>query len=142
MPEPLSFRMLHHIAVPTRDPERSAEFYETVMGMRRIPRPNFSFGGAWMYSADCNMQIHIIEHSSAAGERGEIDSLAQHFALWVADMEATEARLAEHGIAYRRQVNAGGIPQIFFHDPDGNMIEVGIYSDDMQQRDGFDAAGA
>jgi catechol 2,3-dioxygenase-like lactoylglutathione lyase family enzyme len=136
MPESLSLQQLHHIAVPTSDPERCAEFYQRVLGMQRIPRPDFSFGGAWMYHASCNMQIHIIEHSSA-GDRGEIDSLAGHFAVRVSDMDASEALLNDHGIPYQRKVNAGSIPQIFFHDPDGNMIELGIYSPDMQQRDGF-----
>lgn len=140
MVEALSLQQLHHIAVPTSDPERCAEFYERLLGMQRIPRPDFSFGGAWMYHPACNIQIHIIEHPSAV-RPGEIDSLAGHFAVRVEDMDASEALLNEHAVPYRRQMNAGGIPQIFFHDPDGNMIELGIYSSDMQQRDGFAGGG-
>jgi catechol 2,3-dioxygenase-like lactoylglutathione lyase family enzyme len=104
--------------------------------MKRIPRPDFSFRGAWLFHKACGIQLHIIEHPSAHGDRRDIDTLAQHFALAVDDMDATEQKLKSHQIAYRRQVNAGGIPQIFFQDPDGNTIEVGIYPDDMENRQG------
>ena len=45
----------------------------------------------------------------------------------VADLDEVEASLQRHAIEYCRQVNAGGFQQIFFQDPDGNTIEVGIY---------------
>ncbi|NIP68254.1 MAG: hypothetical protein GTO04_03435 [Planctomycetales bacterium] len=45
----------------------------------------------------------------------------------VSDLDQVEASLGRHQIEYRRQVNAGGFQQIFFQDPDGNTIELGIY---------------
>ena len=130
MPDSLPIRFLHHLAVPTRDPERSAAFYEHVLGMRRIARPAFSFGGAWLYHEPSGLQFHIIEHGSAPGSRSAIDTLAQHFAMAADDLDIVEARLGEHGIQYRRQINAAGFHQIFFQDPDGNTIEVGVYPPD------------
>ena len=57
----------------------------------------------------------------------EIDTRANHMALAVDDFAEVEQKLATLGIRYHKQVNAGGIPQIFFHDPDGHHIELGIY---------------
>ncbi len=127
MPEALSPQSLHHIALPTCDPEAGADFFVAVMGMQRIDRPAFSFSGAWLYHVAGQFQIHLIEHPSARGERGDIDTLAPHFAMVVSDLDAIEDRLKQHQIPYKRQINAAGFQQMFFQDPDGNCLELGIY---------------
>jgi catechol 2,3-dioxygenase-like lactoylglutathione lyase family enzyme len=53
----------------------------------------------------------------------------------VDDLDVVELRLKEHAISYKRQINAAGFQQIFFQDPDGNTIEIGVY---LPQRDGTD----
>lgn len=136
MVEPIFSQSLHHISLATIDAEATARFYETVVGMKRISRPEFSFGGAWLYHPQGDWQIHLIEREDVNGLPEIIDTLAPHFALEVEDLDLVEARLKEHGIAYKRKRNAAGFEQIFFHDPDGNMIEIGIYS---ASRSGDDA---
>ncbi len=117
---------LHHIAVATDAPDKSARFYIDVLGFRPIQRPGFNFRGAWLLGY--GVQIHIIENRSSAGGRSEkIDTRVNHVAFAVEDHEPVRRRLDELGIAYHEQVNAGGIPQIFFQDPDGHHIELGIY---------------
>ena len=135
MVEPISPLSLHHIALATSDPEAGIQFYETVVGLKRISRSEFSFGGAWLYYSQGNLQIHLIEHASARGQRGAIDTLAPHIAMEVDDLDVVELRLKEHAISYKRQINAAGFQQIFFQDPDGNTIEIGVY---LPQRDGTD----
>ncbi|MCA9267664.1 MAG: VOC family protein [Planctomycetales bacterium] len=123
---PLPITHLHHIARVTSDPERSAAFYCQVLGFRPIKRPNFNFRGAWLLGY--GVQIHIIERRSpAAPTSDEIDTRANHLAFAVDDHGPVLARLDALGIRYHQQVNAGGIPQIFFRDPDGHHIEIGIY---------------
>lgn len=127
MPAPLPLTRLHHIARVTSRPEQSIAFYCDVLGFRKLSRPPFSFRGAWLYNYD--VQIHIIENSDLASDPiGEIDTRANHLAFSVAkeNVERVKSLLAEHGIAYREQVNAGGIQQIFFCDPDGHHIEVSV----------------
>ncbi|NIL96320.1 MAG: glyoxalase [Planctomycetales bacterium] len=126
MDQPLAIHRLHHLAVPTRDLPASVAFYENVLGFQSIPRPDFPFAGAWLSHEPSGLEIHIIQHESAAG-RGPIDTLARHFAMSVADLDVVEQTLQRHQIDYCRQVNAGGFQQIFFQDPDGNTIELGIY---------------
>lgn len=127
MPAPLTLQAIHHVAVTTTDPQRSTEFYRDVLGFQVIDRPAFNFRGSWLFDRVSNLQIHVIEHPNCVGIRGEIDTKTNHFALAVPDLDQAEQQLQEHGIEYVRQVNAGGYQQIFFLDPDGNHIEVGIY---------------
>jgi catechol 2,3-dioxygenase-like lactoylglutathione lyase family enzyme len=130
MADSISPNALHHIAIATSEPDSCARFYETVMGMTRMERPAFSFGGAWLYHTCGPLQIHLIEHASANGRRGPIDTLAPHFAMEVDELDTVEKRIKEHGIEYKRQINAAGFEQIFFQDPDGNTIEIGVYPSD------------
>lgn len=123
---PLPIQGLHHISLVTRNTEASRRFYCEVLGFREIQRPNFSFRGAWLYNY--GLQIHLIENPQAPGERNEhIDSRADHVAFAVADDGPVLQLLAQHGIPCRQQVNAGGIHQTFFQDPDGHHIEIAVY---------------
>ncbi len=122
----MNIQSLHHIARVTKDPEASAQFYIEVLGFRPIERPNFDFRGAWLLGY--GLQIHIIESGTHDGGRNEnIDSRSNHLAFAVDDHEPVRQRLNELGINYIEKVNAGGIPQIFFQDPDGHHVEIGIY---------------
>jgi len=125
MPDPLHVGTLHHLAITSRRPAECSAFYRDVLGFEVLPRPKFSFDGAWLRKGP--LELHIIQHESADGRRGKVDSLARHFAMAVQDLDACEARLRQHGLDYKRQVNAAGFQQIFFQDPDGNHVEVGIY---------------
>ena len=130
MSESLPVTALHHLAVTTKRLEESISFYTDVLGFRQLERPNFDFRGAWLYGL--GIQIHVIERSDIAPDPSPdaIDTRTLHMALAVenADMHAqVEQRLRQAGIAYVSQVNAGGIPQLFFQDPDGHHIEIGVY---------------
>ncbi len=122
---PLAIESLNHISVQTKRLDESRAFYTQVLGAREISRPNFSFGGAWLYLA--GIQIHLIEQGSPPG-RGDLNTRGNHFAFAVADIDAAEERLRQYGVTYlRKLIEDRGIHQIFFQDPDGHTIEVGTY---------------
>src|SRR5450432_120653 len=122
---PLDIESLNHVSVQTKQLDESMRFYVDVLGAKVISRPNFSFGGAWLYVS--GIQIHLIEQGSPAG-RGEIDTRGNHISFAVADVDAAEERLKQYGITYKRKlIEDRGIHQIFFQDPDGHTIEVGRY---------------
>src|SRR5437879_5871789 len=126
MPSPLSIEHLNHIARPTKRLEESRRFWIDVMGAREITRPGFSFRGSWLYLA--GIQIHLIEDAAAPDPSDLINKRSRHMAFAVPDVDAMETALKAHGIAYKRSLIADrGIHQIFFHDPDGHMIELGKY---------------
>jgi len=122
---PLAIESLNHVSVQTRRLAESIQFYVETLGAKIISRPNFSFGGAWLYIA--GIQIHLIEQGSPAG-RGDIDTRGNHISFAVPDVDAAEQRLVEMGVSYKRKmIEDRGIHQIFFQDPDGHTIEVGKY---------------
>ena len=125
MPEPLSLESVNHIAREVADVQRAIDFYQNVMGFRAIRRPSFNFQGAWLYG--CGVQIHIIEGGPPTRGVG-VSSRADHVAFHTANIEAVEAGLREHKINYLRNVQGPtGLIQLFFHDPDGNHIEIAHY---------------
>ena len=131
MPDPLPIKHLHHIALASTRCEETAEFYREVLGFRDLRRPPFDFAGAWLYGYD--MQIHLIEprdepHAQQPPGLGPpIDSRAHHLAFAVEDVTPVKRSLEERGIAFRETVNAGGVHQIFFRDPEGYHLEVAVY---------------
>lgn len=126
MTAPLPITRVHHIARVTDQPEASTAFYRDVLGFREIKRPPFNFRGAWLYNF--GVQIHVIENPELAQLARQPNSgLANHLALEVGDVELAKQRLDEHGVAYFEQVNAGGIHQVFFQDPDGHIVEIAAY---------------
>ena len=122
---PLAIQSLNHVSVQTKRLDESRKFYIDVLGAKVISRPNFSFGGAWLYVG--GIQVHLIEQGSPSG-RGEIDTRGNHVSFAVADVDAAEEGLKQKGISYKRKlIEDRGIQQIFFQDPDGHTIEVGQY---------------
>lgn len=122
---PLEIESLNHVSVQTKRLDESRQFYVNVLGAKEITRPNFSFGGAWLYLA--GIQIHLIEQGNPAG-RHDIDTRGNHFSFAVPDVDAAENRLKQFGVDYKRKlIEDRGIHQIFFQDPDGHTIEVGKY---------------
>jgi catechol 2,3-dioxygenase-like lactoylglutathione lyase family enzyme len=126
MPTPLPITALHHIARVTRRPSESIAFYRDVLGFRELQRPAFTFRGAWLYNF--GVQIHIIENPAAAPDpERTIDSRGNHLAFHVTDIDESKSQLRSAGIEFTEQVNAGGIHQVFFRDPDGHFIELASY---------------
>ena len=115
---------LHHVSINVTDLEQARHFYSVVLGLSELPRPPFDFAGIWYQLGD--RQLHLIVHPPARGLRGTtlIDGRDSHFALRVADFDATLQHLRQHGIALdERRQNATPWAQIYVTDPDGNVIE-------------------
>ena len=127
VPAPIELQSLNHVTRVTHRYDESLRFYTEVLGFRVISRPNFPFDGAWLYAA--GMQIHlIVDPSPAPAVHTDINTRTNHIAFFVDDVDAMEQRLREHGVTYKRNIIPDRqIHQLFFHDPDGHMIELGHY---------------
>src|SRR5437868_7555066 len=109
-------RAIHHVAIAVRDLEESAEFYTRVLGLtRRTDRPADLRPGIWLDVG--GQQVHLV--SGVAPE-----SVGQHFAVLVDDLDATVAELRSGGVEVTDPVPVGAARQSFLADPDGNRIEL------------------
>ena len=117
----MRFRQLDHVALHVADVERSCRFYADVLRLEPIPRPAFTFPGAW-FRLGQTQELHLIGQRDApvhSHNRGN------HFALLVDDMDAWEEHLRGKGIAYHpRRLRPDGALQIYVVDPDGHYIEL------------------
>jgi catechol 2,3-dioxygenase-like lactoylglutathione lyase family enzyme len=127
---PIKVRQIDHVTLVVRDIEASRRFYVDLLGMQNVPRPNFSFAGAW-FQAGATL-IHLIEQHEQSGPAGvgvsgqPKTSRNHHFAFEVDDAFAAAAALKKLGIpliddAKRRP---DGAVQVFLADPDGHVVEL------------------
>ena len=110
---------LNHIALYVRDLTASEQFYEQ-LGLRRLPRPDFPFPGAWFAAGE--QQLHLIADTMHLSD--ERHSL--HVAFRVEDAYVAYAALVERGISTLSapSVRPDGAVQVFLQDPDGYRIEL------------------
>ncbi len=112
---------LNHVALHIKDLEASCQFYASVLRLESLPRPAFTFPGAW-FRLGTRQELHLI-----AGRTDPVSShnRGNHFALRVDDLEAWERHLERRGIAFQpRKQRPDGPWQVFLRDPDGHVIEL------------------
>ncbi|KAL6897812.1 hypothetical protein ACP4OV_006771 [Aristida adscensionis] len=124
----LPLASLNHISIVCRSVEESLRFYADVLGFVPIRRPgSFDFDGAWLFNYGIGIHLLQSEDPGSLPEKRDINPKDNHISFQCESMAAVERRLKEMGIPYvQRCVEEGGInvDQIFFHDPDGFMIEI------------------
>lgn len=123
---PLTLGQFNHINLPTADPVRAVRFYVELLGFRIVPRPPFSFDGRWLYREEVGTMIHLNHLPEHNYRAGPIEPRQPHFAIQCPDVKAVADRLRAEGIEYvERNLPAFGYRQLFFRDPDGNLLELG-----------------
>lgn len=108
---------IHHVSINVTDVERSAAFYVGMLGLEVLPRPDFPFPGRWL-DAGAGRQVHLIQTEHIPVDVG------QHFAFRVNDLDQLCAHLADQGLDVTGPKPVGSGRQAFFHDPDGNRLEI------------------
>ncbi|CAH1422553.1 unnamed protein product [Lactuca virosa] len=125
---PLHLKSLNHISLVCRSIEESINFYTNVLGFIPIRRPgSFDFDGAWLFNYGIGIHLLQSEHPDNMPKKTEINPKDNHISFQCESMGAVEKKLKEMEIVYKRQrVEEGGIyvDQLFFHDPDGFMVEI------------------
>lgn len=127
---------LHHINLSTEKVEEMDTFYREVLGLDRaeedLPRlKNDSdvYDGDVAFVSDGDMHLHLARKDVGAGFRtGQIVNPVSrgHVAYRTDDIAAFKAHLDEIGVRYSDwgESAVAGWHQIYFYDPDGNVIEV------------------
>ncbi|XP_059654808.1 glyoxylase I 4-like [Cornus florida] len=122
----LPFLSLNHVSFVCKSVSRSVRFYEDVLGFVLIKRPSsFDFEGAWLFNH--GIGIHLLEADNIPTKNGVINPKNNHISFQCSDVELIMQNLREMKIEYvTAVVKEGGVTvdQLFFHDPDGYMIEI------------------
>jgi catechol 2,3-dioxygenase-like lactoylglutathione lyase family enzyme len=112
---------MDHFSILTTNTEKTAAFYQDVLGFTSGPRPAFPFPGAWLYNGD-KAVLHVIELAAIPDGGGVLD----HIAFWGEDPPSFLAKLKARGLKYvlRRLPEGGhaaGVWQLFSTIPTARM---------------------
>ena len=128
----------HHINFVADDVDRMHDFYMNVIGLDDVPEQNFprteandqaGYSGKIRFATDSNMQMHLAEKVlDVAFKNGQVINPVEkgHIAFRTDNIVEFLKLLDEKGIAYSDYGTAFAMEwhQVFFHDPEGNVIEV------------------
>ncbi|PON54896.1 Glyoxalase-like domain containing protein [Trema orientale] len=125
---PLHLKSLNHISLICSSVKNSLHFYQTVLGFCPIRRPDsFGFDGAWLFNYGIGIHLLQSDDPDKMPKITRINPKDNHISFQCESMETLEKKLKEMEINYvKTRVEESGIhvDQIFFHDPDGLMIEI------------------
>ena len=120
----MSVGALDHYNVSTRKLTETVRFYEDALGFVNGPRPQFSFPGAWLYSAG-HAVLHLNDISQTDRHQRPDSGVIDHIAFASRGFEATKQHLTGRGVPYRvNQVPNSTRWQIFLRDPNNVEIEL------------------
>lgn len=128
----------HHINFVADDVDRLHDFYTNVLGMADIPQDSFprstandtqGYEGKIRFATEGNMQMHLAERAfDVAFKNGRVINPVErgHIAFRTDDLRAFLKILDDRGIPYSDYGTTFSQEwhQVFFHDPEGNVIEV------------------
>lgn len=126
---------LHHINLATENVARMDAFYRDVLGLSTpedgLPtlEKKQGYAGDVAFVSDGAIQTHLAQRDVLAGfATGQLVNPVEkgHIAYRTDDLAAFKAHLEACGVPYADwgERAVAGWHQIFFYDPDGNVIEV------------------
>lgn len=128
----------HHINFVSKDVDRLHNFYTNVLGLADIPQSEFprtdadeggGYDGQIRFATDGDMQMHLAERRLDVAfvngqvinpvDRGHIAFRTDDLAGFLKVLEANGVPYSDYGTAFAKEWH-----QVFFQDPEGNVIEV------------------
>lgn len=137
----MALQQLEHFLIQTGDLDASRDWYESVLGLKPGPAPEFHFRVCWLYLGDTAV-LHLAEggenvdpkriaylgqQSSAIQGSGVIDHVAFH----ANDAASMLAHFDTLGLEYvTREISDDGSLQVFLFDPNGVKVELNFKAAD------------
>lgn len=123
---------LDHFTINTVDLSATERFYEDVIGMTKVPRPDLGFPGAWLGACEGGAPIvHIMamEGWAPAYESGR--DRVDHLALHGQDFDKVLERIKAFDLPWVGNVIADfGLWQLMVYDPNGVLVELNFKARD------------
>ena len=126
---------LHHINLSTQDVKKLETFYKDILFLATqsddLPtlEKKKGYSGDVSFVGDGKVQIHLAQKDLSVNfKTGHFINPVEkgHIAYRTDDIEAFKNHLKENNIEFTDwgDIGVSGWHQIFFYDPDGNIIEV------------------
>jgi catechol 2,3-dioxygenase-like lactoylglutathione lyase family enzyme len=112
---------IRHLAIKTKSPERLADFYEQVFGLKRIRSEK---GGA-IYMSDGYLTLALLRNRGEATPSG-----INHFGFHVDDLSSVEANLQNFEEPLVQRPANRPFAEYRAMDPDGNLFDVSVHGYD------------
>ncbi|MFK8077750.1 MAG: VOC family protein [Granulosicoccus sp.] len=128
----------HHINFVADDVNRMHDFYTNVLGLDDIPEDQFvrtpvqgdsGFDGQIKFATDGSMQMHLAQRDFTVAfkngqvinpiDKGHIAFRTDDLAGFLAILDARDIPYSDYGTTFSAEWH-----QVFFQDPEGNVIEV------------------
>ena len=126
-----------HVALRVADIERSRAFYTTLLGFE-VVEENPEHGGVFMALEGMSHTIDLFPAddpwTAAAQTRGAVG--VRHVAFLVDSEQALKeayVTLQANGVTIVRAVDHVSQKSVYFHDPDGNLLEIYYELPDARQ---------
>lgn len=129
----LPLKSFNHVSREVLSLPLSIQFYCNVLGFVEIKRPEFEADGVWLWGY--GISFHLIGTRVPDRRQAVKGNRIQHFtsqlptvdhiAFLTDDLPAIVRVLEEAHVYHKRaSLVQSGIDQVFFFDPDGNVIEI------------------
>lgn len=130
----MEFKGFLHLNIRCSESDMPAieKFYGDVLGLKKGFRPNFMFGGMWLYDGDdpiLHVSARFPEGSIVRHEKhsGSVDHIAFK-ASGAADFRKLLKRL---GVEFQEQNIPNAGYQVFLNDPVGTKLEFNFMNEDV-----------
>ena len=126
----MPLKQLDHVNIRTNNLAEMVRWYSEVLGLHSGPRPDFPFGGAWMYLGDQPV-VHLVEKQTDKMVGSEADLKFEHMAFSGDDLAGFKAKLNRLNIEFRTaELPNMNVVQINIWDADKNHLHVDFNLDD------------
>ena len=114
----IRLKRVNHLTYNVKDKQRALQFWEDVLGIKRIPSQVEMDHIIWLQLPSGTM-VHLVENPEAPSKP------SHHGAFEVDDIEAAAKALQAKGVETTAITTRKDGQRVFFlHDPDGNRIEI------------------
>ena len=128
----LPLSSFNHMAREVLNLEKSKRFYVDILGFDIMPRPPLECEGYWLHGY--GLSLHLILTTNKNARKLLLKERIKHFshslprvdhvAFETDNIQNVKDVLDKANVYYKHEKPCSGLEQLFFFDPDGNVIEV------------------